>query len=675
MSQKENSKSEKLKKFLLKNAFPLFGLGALIWFLIRVIPKPTRAAYPCMQVAAPMASTFVLWLLGLSVTIFSFKKFKGAFSRSSFGYMALFLVVGIGSLIFTLNQSSTVSYGARAVGFEETVTPNYPIGVPRGIQPGAVVWVWNPDATNENCTNTYYGSTGTPADENDDGWFLTKNNNQVVIDSMLSDGLMELSGDSTEYDAWESIFTYFNNMKYDRSEGYSEGEKIFIKINATSNWGKGQPWGNITDNFEHMRNDWYGMAETSPHLILSLLRQLVNVYGVPQSNISIGDPMKHIYKNSYDIWYNEFPEITYVGYEAGDGRVAVIPTDSEVMIYSDKGSDMDGAISDKIYTVMNDADYLINVPTMKAHARGGVTLFAKNHFGSHSRSGAEHLHPGLVAINNAQPVRTDSGMYRVQVDNMGHEKYGQIQVLFLLDALWSGSEAVDPPTKWDLAPFNHDWTSSILLSQDNVAIESVAFDFLYAEYDGSFDKYYRQKVNYPHMDGTTDYLRQAASSDYWAEGVTYDPENDGTPITSLGVNEHWNNPEDKQYTRNLGTGEGINLIFVDQTIATDIDDDKQETLPVEFALKQNYPNPFNPSTTISFALNTASSVKLDIYDLTGSLITTLVSDTRSAGYHNVVWNGKNNKGQMVASGNYIYTIRVNDGVTNFMESKKMMLLK
>jgi hypothetical protein len=346
MKKKENAKIIKLKKFLLRNAFPLFGFGALIWFLIRVIPKPTRAGYPCMKVAAPMASSFVLWLIGLSATLFSFQGFKKAFVNSSYGKMFLFLfVMGI-SIIFTFNQSSIESLASSTEGFEETVTANNPIGEAKGIHPGRVVWVWNPDATNENCTNSYTGDEstwdngGVEADEEDDGWFLSKNNNQEVIDNMLSDGLKQLTGDATDLAAWESIFTHFNENKHGLSEGYSNGQKIFIKINATSTWGKGQFWGNISVNNIHLQNDFYGISETSPHLILSLLRQLVNVYGVQQENISVGDPLKHIYKNSYDLWYSEFPNINYMAYEGGDGRIGVTETDNEVITYSDKGNAM-----------------------------------------------------------------------------------------------------------------------------------------------------------------------------------------------------------------------------------------------------------------------------------------------------------------------------------------------
>jgi hypothetical protein len=525
-----------------------------------------------MRVAAPMASSFVLWLLGLSATLFSFNKIRSSFANSSFGRIMLYTVFAAGSIIFTFSQSGITSFAIDTEGFDETVAPNYPIGEAKGINPGRVVWVWNPDATNENCSNSYTGEESTwdnggiEADDEDDGWFLDKNNDQDAIDEMLAEGIKKLTNEDSDANAWDAVFRHFNKGKIGEDRGYVNGERIFIKINATSTWGKGQFWGNISDNYEHLQNSSYGIAETSPHLILSLLRQLVNVYGVDENDIYVGDPLKFIYQNSYDKWYGEFPQVHYVAYEGGGGREAVIPTESEIIKYSDLGSDMSGAVSDKIYTAMADADYLINVPTLKAHARAGVTLFAKNHFGSHTRENAEHLHPGLVAENNAQPTRLDSGMYRVQVDLMGHEKFGGNQVIFLLDALWAGSEATDPPTKWEMEPFNRDWTSSIFLSQDPVAIESVAFDFLYTEYDGSFDFYYRPKVNYPHMTGTTDYLRQAASSEYWPEGVIYDPEDDGTPIGSLGVNEHWNNPIDKQYSRNLGTGEGIELLFVDKNL-------------------------------------------------------------------------------------------------------------
>ena len=76
-------------------------------------------------------------------------------------------------------------------------------------------------------------------------------------------------------------------------------------------------------------------------------------------------------------------------------------------------------------------------------------------------------------------------------------------------------------------------------------------------------------------------------------------------------------------------------------------------MPLETSLNKNYPNPFNPSTTIPFQINQNGYVSLKVYDMSGSLVKTLVSDYRDAGTYEIVWNGLNNDGQQVASGQYI----------------------
>jgi hypothetical protein len=69
-----------------------------------------------------------------------------------------------------------------------------------------------------------------------------------------------------------------------------------------------------------------------------------------------------------------------------------------------------------------------------------------------------------------------------------------------------------------------------------------------------------------HRADIDDYLHQAADSKNWPEGIVYAPDGDGIPLPdSLGVHEHWNNPEKKEYTRNLGKGKGIELVKIFQT--------------------------------------------------------------------------------------------------------------
>ncbi len=94
-------------------------------------------------------------------------------------------------------------------------------------------------------------------------------------------------------------------------------------------------------------------------------------------------------------------------------------------------------------------------------------------------------------------------------------------------------------------------------------------------------------------------------------------------------------------------------------------------LPQKFELFQNYPNPFNPSTTIRYALPTATYVVLEIYNLLGQEVRTLVSASMPAGYHDVNWDGKDRSGNLVPSGVYIYRIRTKE----FSTANKMILVK
>jgi uncharacterized repeat protein (TIGR01451 family) len=93
---------------------------------------------------------------------------------------------------------------------------------------------------------------------------------------------------------------------------------------------------------------------------------------------------------------------------------------------------------------------------------------------------------------------------------------------------------------------------------------------------------------------------------------------------------------------------------------------KQAEIPVTYGLSQNYPNPFNPATEIIFSLPSASRVKLEVFNVMGQKVTTLVHGQFEAGEHIIQWNGSD-----VASGVYFYRLQADD----FVDTKKMMLLK
>ncbi|RKX26502.1 MAG: hypothetical protein DRP45_03385 [Candidatus Zixiibacteriota bacterium] len=95
------------------------------------------------------------------------------------------------------------------------------------------------------------------------------------------------------------------------------------------------------------------------------------------------------------------------------------------------------------------------------------------------------------------------------------------------------------------------------------------------------------------------------------------------------------------------------------------------SLPSGYALEQNYPNPFNPETEISFSLPVSGHARLDVYNIAGRKVATLVDEQLEAGHHSVTWDGRNHSGLAVSSGIYLYRLQAGE----FGETRKMMLLK
>jgi len=94
-------------------------------------------------------------------------------------------------------------------------------------------------------------------------------------------------------------------------------------------------------------------------------------------------------------------------------------------------------------------------------------------------------------------------------------------------------------------------------------------------------------------------------------------------------------------------------------------------IPKVFALDQNYPNPFNPTTRINYQLPIAGNVVVEVYNLRGEIVTTLVDGNMQAGFHSVEWNGLTSSGNQISSGVYLYRIQAGD----FNKVRKMIMLK
>ncbi len=98
---------------------------------------------------------------------------------------------------------------------------------------------------------------------------------------------------------------------------------------------------------------------------------------------------------------------------------------------------------------------------------------------------------------------------------------------------------------------------------------------------------------------------------------------------------------------------------------------KDAAVPYQFELMQNYPNPFNASTMIDFTLPTAGHTTLEVYNIMGQRVVTLMDDFAEAGPYSIFWNGRDNRGSVIASGIYLYRLRSGQ----HLDTKKLVLMK
>ena len=188
----------------------------------------------------------------------------------------------------------------------------------------------------------------------------------------------------------------------------------------------------------------------------------------------------------------------------------------------------------------------------------GITLCGKNHFGSFINGNA--MRPPEGANLHQWLTKNEMGIYSPLVDLMANYQLGEKTMLYMLDALIcatsEGASITGENSKWQQTPFNGDYTSSIFISQDPVAIDSVGADFLINEPTVTNN-------NGALRDNPTveNYLHEAGLVGNSPSGTIYTDGN-GNIVENLGVHEHWNNSIDKQYSRNLGKSEGIELIYI-----------------------------------------------------------------------------------------------------------------
>ncbi len=112
-------------------------------------------------------------------------------------------------------------------------------------------------------------------------------------------------------------------------------------------------------------------------------------------------------------------------------------------------------------------------------------------------------------------------------------------------------------------------------------------------------------------------------------------------------------------------------VNIDGSASTHGPIEAEAPLPRDFRLADNFPNPFNPTTTVRFDLPKVAHVKLDVYNVLGQKVKTMINERMDPGYHEIMWDSKNDQGMRVSSGVYYYRISAGD----FHDVKKMALIK
>jgi hypothetical protein len=416
---------------------------------------------------------------------------------------------------------------ARA-DFVPSDPPNSPIGIGKGIHPGRVVWVHDPSATK------WDGVTGS--------WWEDRNLDQQAVDKMLSHALRSLTAQQDDAAAWDALFRYFNRTHNSGDVGYQAGEKIAIKVNMNQEF-RGGDW---------RPND--GMP--SPQMIHSLLAQLFGNVQVSGTDVTIYDTSRNIGDPIYNRIHGDpdpnYQSVRFVCNSTNNGRIFPVEAPAGSVHFASASVSPANNATAYLPTCVTEAKYLINLALLRAHDMYGVTVSGKNWFGSiHWRTGSGFLWNGGWSpspLHNFGLRNNAMGSYNCLVDLIGHPQLGGKTLLYLVDGLYGARNEQAPVIRYN--SFGTNWTASVFASQDAIAIDSVVLDIVRNE----------PLLTDCTGQGVDNYLHEAAQAGNPPSGSFYDPGQTGSRLTSLGVHEHWNNAADKRYSRNLGSGEGIELI-------------------------------------------------------------------------------------------------------------------
>ncbi len=445
-----------------------------------------------------------------------------------------------------------------------------------GYNPGRVVSVHDTDAF----TWDGYGY-----------WYTEKNFDVQAVYDMVETAVCTLAGVDDVNAALDLLFAEFNLRTGGETAVYSAGQKIAIKTNM-----------NVTSVGIESANSAKGYYP-SPVTLRALLEILVG-YGVAPSDITVYDASRTF--PTYLLEYcsdGVLSGVNFVYHNLGEENDAVADLTKPVVwsfdIANDGLPDYDGrpTYNTSYYpTCVTEADYMINLSCLRGHNLSGFTASGKNHFGTvmpgYTEADGSISFPDNFRFNpptwagihkyvSAKPYYMEPkelwdlptrpyGTYNVLVDLLSNANGGGKTVLYLCDGLAGTNNQGDTLGLEDqfysfgAADGEKAWPNTILLSQDPIAIDSVALDYILAEQTAAAENgFHDWNGSLPEGHTADNYLIEGALAYNPPSGTVY-MDGLGNPVSSLGAHEHWNNPEEKAYTGNQTPGTGIEHIVKEQ---------------------------------------------------------------------------------------------------------------
>ncbi len=628
----------------------LGGFIALCWFIIRVIPKPSRAAYPCQRAAFPIASAFVIWLTSLLSSTLFFLKFKKNLKNNKLAYALLFLFLfGISSLFYFTTAPVNKLFAFNSSEY---------IKVP-----------WDASIRTKAQTSN----------------IITSFDDVSVVKSSISNAT------DIDFDEIESMLRESVEQAGGLSTIIANGDYVVLKPNLVEIPPIPSP---EYKEVGGIATDWRVVKA-----VAKMVRELNpdgKIYIIESSSAVSTREVLDYYKYTLD----NFPEVDQivaledscgVFEDYGDSNLEKLYLDDNIRLYPDEEKPN---LSPEFYInkIYNNADVVISIPVLKNHKVAIITGGVKNvaigmappniygisetFFGKWTKidHGQENLNKWLHDFYMLKPVdfvvidglqgfdHGPTGLDELTMEEMQHNMRLIIsgKKALSVDAVCSNIMSLDPTyanymvyldkeqygvgtinSKFirlkgekmldirEVFPHNEEVVLNAIYNDytpPNIEVASTTIDenivTFYLEYDDDLDKV-ELKVNGKLLD-------QIGVDNF--HSLSFEIDEDLLPVENLTLIY-----SDRFFNENE--------IFLDYSAIS-------ENEISQAKLYQNFPNPFLNSTNISFELFNPVQVRLYISDLNGNIIATLVDDKLSAGNHQYKWNG------YAKTGTYIYSLEI-----------------